>query len=44
MGIIYYAENLINGKKYIGKTLGTLERRKTRHFNCAFRYMKDGRF
>ncbi len=44
MGIIYCAENLANGKKYIGKTLESLEKRKGRHFQNAFRYNRQGRF
>lgn len=34
MGIIYCCTNLINNKKYIGKTTRTLEERKAEHFKC----------
>jgi group I intron endonuclease len=44
MGIIYCAENLVNRKKYIGKTLESLEKRKGRHIQNAFQYKRNGRF
>ena len=44
MGIIYCAENIENGKKYIGQTKMSFEKRKRRHYNCAFRYKREGRF
>lgn len=36
--IIYCAENLISGKKYIGRTLRTLEIRKKEHFSKTIKY------
>ena len=35
MGCVYLAENTINRKCYIGKTIGTLEQRKRGHYNDA---------
>jgi len=31
MGVVYRAKNKINGKKYIGKTMGSMEERKNEH-------------
>lgn len=36
--IIYCAENLISGKKYIGRTLRTLSIRKKEHFSKTIKY------
>lgn len=33
--IIYMATNLINGKAYVGQTVGSLEQRKRRHISAA---------
>lgn len=35
MGIIYKAENKVNGKVYIGKTVKKLRIRRNHHFSCA---------
>lgn len=35
MGIIYIAENKLNGKSYIGKTICTLDKRKREHSHSA---------
>ena len=35
MGCVYLAKNTVNGKCYIGKTIGTLEQRKRNHYNDA---------
>lgn len=37
MGCIYSATNMVNGKRYIGKTLKTLAKRKTQHLSAARR-------
>lgn len=37
-GIIYCAENNINGKSYIGQTIRTLEQRKNSHMKCKSNY------
>lgn len=42
--IIYRATNILNGKIYIGKTIGSLERRKRQHRNDAFTNMKQTYF
>lgn len=42
--IIYKATNIVNRKIYIGKTIGTLERRKRQHKNDAFTNMKQTYF
>lgn len=36
MGIVYCAENIVNGYKYIGITVQSLEIRKRSHLNAAF--------
>lgn len=36
MGIVYCAENIVNGYKYIGITVQSLEIRKKSHFNAAY--------
>lgn len=33
--IIYLVTNKINGKQYVGQTVGSLRRRKKRHLSCA---------
>ena len=35
MGVVYCAENIVNGYKYIGITVQTLEIRKNAHYNAA---------
>lgn len=35
MGCVYIAVNKINGKGYIGKTLGSMEKRALEHFQCT---------
>lgn len=37
MGCIYLATNTVNGKKYVGKTLNTMERRRAEHIREARR-------
>jgi group I intron endonuclease len=37
MGCVYLAKNKINGKCYVGKTIGTLKRRKNAHYTDARR-------
>lgn len=37
MGCVYQARNKINGHKYIGKAIITLDRRRNKHYNDAFR-------
>jgi group I intron endonuclease len=44
MGIIYCAENLQNGKKYIGQTVVSLKLRKQKHLDNAFKYNLPNRF
>jgi group I intron endonuclease len=39
-GIVYYVENDINKKKYIGQTIRSLEERKTEHINSCKRKEK----
>jgi len=43
-GIIYCAENLLNGKRYIGQTIKSLAKRKSRHHSEAFIFNKKGKF
>ncbi|HRT03206.1 MAG TPA: GIY-YIG nuclease family protein [Candidatus Diapherotrites archaeon] len=43
-GIIYCAENLLNGKRYIGQTIKSLAKRKSRHHSEAFIFNKSGKF
>ncbi|HPI82593.1 MAG TPA: GIY-YIG nuclease family protein [Candidatus Paceibacterota bacterium] len=43
-GIIYCAENLLNGKRYIGQTVKSLAKRKSRHHSEAFIFNKKGKF
>lgn len=33
--VIYMAENRINGKSYVGQTVGSLEKRKQTHISCS---------
>ena len=36
LGIIYTATNKINGKRYVGQTIRSLEKRRRGHLSCAF--------
>lgn len=41
MGCVYSATNIRNGKRYIGKTVKTLARRKAQHLSCARKHTDD---
>lgn len=43
-GIIYYAENISNGKRYIGQTVKSLAKRKSKHLAAAFIHGVDCKF
>lgn len=40
MGIIYYCQNIVNGKGYIGQTKNTLDQRRSGHYSA----IKDGTY
>ena len=42
MGVVYCAENIVNGYKYIGITVQTLEVRKRSHLNAAYNPLNVG--
>lgn len=42
MGVVYCAENLVNGYKYIGITVQKLEIRQKGHFNAAYNPLNIG--
>jgi len=37
MGFVYLARNRVNNRRYVGKTVGTLSRRKSKHERGAIR-------
>lgn len=44
LGTIYIVTNLINGKQYVGQTVGKLNERKTGHYfkgNCLHNALKN---
>jgi len=44
MGCVYLARNIVNGKCYIGKTVGALEQRKCVHLCQAKKYLYNSNF